>query len=108
MLEKLKEQMEKCKFGGEAVGTVLLKLCEGDHAAAQLVEQDLENPDMSLHKCLETMRQIAKKKQKAGCYYMPPEEAEKIIREFYGIPAAPQAAAMVPEDSGILDITDLM
>jgi len=108
MLEKLKEQMENCQFGGEAVGTVLLKLCEGDPAAARLVEQDLENPDMSLDKCLETMRQTAKKKQKAGCYYMPPEEAEKIIREFYGIPSAPRPAATVPKDSGILDITDLM
>jgi len=110
MLEKLTEQTAAAKDGAKAVGELLLELCADDTYAAELVEQDLDNPGMSLDRCFEKMRNAAQKKQKGGCYYMPPKEAEKMVREFYGIPekrkAAPKVEPQTP--AGILDLADLL
>lgn len=109
MLEKLKEQIENGSDEIKAVGEILMALCQTD-AAAELVEQDLEKPELSLDKCFLTMRATARKKQKSGCYYMPQEEIERIIRKFYGIPEEkpepPKAGRQVK--TGIIDLADLL
>lgn len=107
MPENLKTQIEKGEAHIKAVGQILLGLCEADAHIARLVEQDLENPDMSLEKCFAKMREIAQKKQKNNCYYMLPEEAEKTIRDFYGIPER-KAGTASQHQTEILDLADLM
>lgn len=109
MLEKLKAQIEKGDGTIKAVGEILMRICETNQAAAEIVEQDLGNPDMSLEKCFAKMRETAQKKQKNSCYYMPHEEAEKIIREFYGIPErTKKAGATHQHQAEIIDLADLL
>lgn len=112
MLDNLKEQMKNGDSQIKAVGEILKEACESNQAVADLVEQDLEKPEMSLKKCFEKMRETAKKKQKGGCYYMSPAEAEKIIREFYGLPMhrdePKKMEAPAPSTTGILDLADLL
>ena len=112
MLNELERQMKSGDPQIQAVGELLRSACEADPADAERVEQALKKPEMSLQKCFERMRETAKKKQKEGCYYMSPAEAEEIIRGFYGIPGKkvkprkPEPAA--PPSSGILDLADLL
>lgn len=114
MMEKLKAQIVKAEGGPKGVGQLLLEICKKEPAAVEIVEQDLENSDMSIEKCFLKMQNAARKKQKEGCYYMPPEEAEAIIREFYGIQGLAKedreekAGEAEDSSSGILDIADLM
>ena len=111
-MKKLEEQMKSGDSQIKAVGKLLRSACEADKAAAERVEQALKKPEMSLQRCFERMRETAKKKQKEGCYYMSPTEAEKIIRGFYGIPGKkvnPQKPEQTaPPSSGILDLADLL
>lgn len=84
-LERQMKDVEK-KSLAWAVGDMLRGLVAGGGIAAEVVAQDLENKEMSLKKCADKLTAYAREHQKAGCYWMPPEEAGRIIREFYGIP----------------------
>lgn len=115
MMEKLKAQIEKADNGPKEAGKFLLKICEREPAAAEIVEQDLENPDMGIDKCFLKMKETASEKVEAGCYCMTDEEAEAIIREFYGIQGTKateagteKAGAHAGPSSGILDLADLL
>jgi len=100
------------------VGEQLKDICAADVSCAELVAQDLENKDMSLEKAAGKIKAFADglhKKQKGSCVCVPPNEAERIIREFYGLPAAtaPRLSIVKPvpvaelEDDG-LDLFDFL
>lgn len=95
-----------------AVGDMLRTMVAGGGRGAELVAQDLENKEMSLKKCADKLTAYAREHQKAGCYWMPPEEARRIIREFYGIPEETQepereSEAEKREKRASLDLPDL-
>ena len=108
------------------VGEQLKDICAADPHCAELVAQDLENKDMSLEKAAAKIKAYADelhKKQKGNCVCVPPNEAERIIREFYGLPKAsgrkltimkqdpfikPKPAPLaIPENDG-LDLFDFL
>ena len=70
------------------VGEQLKEICSREPLAAELVEKDLAVKEMSLEACEKKIKEWADKHKKGGCAVVPPNVAEKIIREFYGIPAA--------------------
>lgn len=100
------------------VGEQLKEICAGDPHCARLVEQDLQGKDMSLKHAAGKIKARADelhKKQKGNCVCIPPKEAERIIREFYGLPeavAAPDAQAPKPvpgaekEEPELLDLSE--
>ena len=72
------------------VGEQLKDICRSDPACAQIVEQDLENKEMSIEACEKKIKAYAdevhrKTKQNVG---IGPQVADRIIREFYGLPSA--------------------
>lgn len=70
------------------VGEQLKDIIGNDEHLAELVVQDLKNADMSLAKCEAKIHARADElhKQHGGnCACVSPAEAEKIIREFYGL-----------------------
>ncbi len=70
------------------VGEQLKDIMGNNEHFAELVLQDLKNPDMSLEKCEKKIKARADElhKQHSGsCACVSPAEAEKIIREFYGL-----------------------
>ena len=76
---------------GWCVGQTLKEICAADPDCARIVAEDLENESMSIHECAKKNKANADrlhKEQKGDCVYVPPEDEERIIREFYGLPAA--------------------
>lgn len=91
------------------VGEQLKDICRSDLHCAELVLQDLENASMSIVEAEKKIRAYADKQKRSGnCVCVPPNVAEKIIREFYGLPevgAAPEPAAPTLR---LLDLSDLL
>ena len=79
------------------VGEQLKEICSREPLAAELVEKDLAVEKMSLEACEKKIKEWADKHKKGGCAVVPPNVAEKIIREFYGIPAAGQSKPSVAD-----------
>lgn len=93
-----------------AVGEQLKELCE-DPACAGLVAKDLEIKGMGLKDCAAKIKAYADKHRVKGssCVCVPPDVAERIIREFYGLPGRGQEAAPQPAPkSGFLDLEDFL
>ena len=72
------------------VGEQLKDICRADPHCAGIVAQDLENEAMSIDACEKKIKAHAdeilrKTKKNVG---IGPQVAERIIREFYGLPAA--------------------
>lgn len=92
---KLEEALERVKGKNPnawAVGKILDEICKNCAKARELIEQDLDNPEMGLERCFEALRAHAKKHQTGGCWACPvtevtPEnEAVKVILDFYKVP----------------------
>lgn len=114
---------------GWCVGKTLKEICAADPDCARIVAEDLENPSMSIHECAKKNKANADEnfnklcaenrknnvKTRVECVDVPPEEEERIIREFYGLPAAEKknAVLMLEEEpkkehlDSIPDIFDL-
>ena len=78
------------------VGEQLKDICRTDPACAAIVAEDLKNKTMSIEHAAKKIKEYAdeqKRKQKGNCVCVPPNVAEGIIREFYGLPAASNSAA---------------
>ena len=78
------------------VGQQLKDICK-DKACAQIVAEDLKNKSMGLKAAAGKIKAWADdqhKKKGGSCICVPPDVAEKILREFYGLPdAMPEAQA---------------
>ena len=92
---KLEEALERVKGKNPnawAVGKILEEICKNCAKARELIEQDLENKDMSFEKCFEALKKYAQEHQTGGCWACPvteitPEnEAVKVILDFYHVP----------------------
>lgn len=83
------EQQSKAEQFGPVygVGEQLKDLIANDPAVAGLVAADLKQEGMSLADCEKKIKAWADQHHKKGmhCVFVPPMEAEKIIREFYGL-----------------------
>ncbi|MDO5399154.1 MAG: hypothetical protein Q4G33_14650 [bacterium] len=73
------------------VGEQLKDIIRGNADIEELVTQDLDVEEMSIEKCAAKIKAHADekhKKLKGNCICVTPIEADKIIREFYGLPEA--------------------
>lgn len=68
------------------VGEQLKEICRREPLAAELVDKDLDVKEMSLVECEKKIKAYADSHKKGSCAVVPPNVAEGIIREFYGIP----------------------
>lgn len=90
----------------EMVGCQLAEILKAQPAAAGIVLTDLEGQGMGLADCEKKIKAWAddhKNGQSSVC--VPPEEAEKIIRKFYGIEKAAEPA---PVRRGALNLADFL
>jgi len=87
VIEKIEAQ-QKGKEGTVPwmVGEQLKDICHADPGCAELVDKDLDNPAMSIVEAEKKIKAWADKNKKGNCAVVPPNVAEKIIREFYGLP----------------------
>lgn len=86
-IEEQQSQLNKCspEF---CVGEHLKDILKNNKAAAEIVLQDLQQPGMGLKDCEKKIAEFAKKNQSGNFGFCSPQEAERIICEFYGIHTA--------------------
>lgn len=86
------------------VGEQLKDICRREPGCQQIVAEDLASQDMSIDKCEKKIKAYANKHRKGSCAVVPPNVAEDIIREFYGLPkgggAVLQLVPAAPEPKG--------
>lgn len=108
------ERIEQQQQGKEdtavwMVGEQLKDICRREPACGELLEEDLQNPDMSLEKAEKKIAEYARAHKKGDCGVCPPNVAERILREFYGLPGAGETEAKAATLTGgnIISLADL-
>ena len=90
------------------VGEQLKDICRAEPECAGIVAEDLENPDMSIDKAERHIEAWARKQKRVnGGVGVSGAAADKLLREFYGLPAAsthPQHQA----NKDFLDLDDFL
>lgn len=80
----------------EMVGEQLLDMARGDDNIASILLNDMGVKDLTIEKAEKKIRDYADeihKKKKGNCVGVSPKKAEEILRQFYGLPDAAEAAA---------------
>ena len=106
----IKTDLAKRKLAGEWQGKeylipfeeYLTGICNTDKIADLILAEDKK-----LEECFNKMKEIARKRAKNGCAYIPPEEGFEIIRDYYGI-TEDDLNASASKPAGIVDITDFL
>ena len=86
VIKKISEQQKSCE-GKPAwcVGEHLKDILRDNPDCAGIVLQDLDVKDMSIVECEKNIKAYADKHKQGSVGFVPPKEAEKIIKKFYGI-----------------------
>ena len=87
-ISKIAEQQRKVQERSPQwmVGEQLKDICRREPRSAELIAQDLENPSMSIVEAEKKIKAFADKHKTGNFSCVTPVEAEKILREFYGLP----------------------
>ncbi len=90
----LKAQMAEAKQPHVyTIGQILMEVARTSERAAELIEQDLAVPEMSLEACGKVLKDYARKHQQNGCWACgvfgldAENPALKVILDFYKIPS---------------------
>ena len=105
-LQKIAAQQGKERTAVWMVGEQLKDICRHEPRSAELVAQDLDVPEMSLAHCEKKIKAYADKHRQCGFACVVPAEAERIIREFYGLTAL-EAPSTEPTAPAVINLLDL-
>lgn len=108
VFEKIEAQ-QKGKENSAAwmVGEQLKDICRDDPHCAEIVDKDLDVPEMSIDKAERKIKEYADQQRRVNnCVCVPPNKAEEIIRKFYGLPEA--GAKSAPKSKPILDLKNFI
>ncbi len=112
MLEKaiaiIEEQQAKAPERSHVrlIGEQLKDICRTTQGAAELVAQDLTVPEMSLEHLKKKFDEFAASKKTGRESCILPNEADALIREFYGI--AKPAETPAPASGPVISLLDLI
>lgn len=86
-IEKLREQQAKVPVRSAPwmVAEQLMDICRREPVCAELIAQDLDNPDMSIVEAEKKIKAFADKHESGGSSCVGPEDSDRILREFYGL-----------------------
>lgn len=91
------------------VGEQLKDICRREPGCVSILMEDLENEDMAIPKAAGKIMTYADSQRKGrSCVCVPPQKAEAILREFYGLPEAGAAATTAVFDLGDISLEDLL
>ena len=114
-LDKLREQQSgvRAHTAPWMVAQQLMDICRHDPASAELILQDLDRPAMSIVEAEKKVKAYADAHKNGSFACVPPDESDRILREFYGLPAmesGEQAGQGAPEEQagGFLDLMDFL
>ena len=89
-IEKLKAQQEGVpeRSAPWMVAEQLMDICRREPESAELIAQDLDNPELSIVEAEKRIKAYADKHRTRNFACVTPAEAEDILRKFYGLPEA--------------------
>lgn len=107
-----KQQSGKVNTPAFVIGLHLIDMMKQDGRIASILEEDLQNPEMSLERCAQKLKDAADarhRETKSSTICITPTEAEKIIRKFYGLPdpEKEQEGEKKEEPTALPDIIEL-
>lgn len=84
----IEEQQAKVKARSAPwmVGEQLKDICRHEPACAELIAEDLEVKEMSITEAEKKIKAFADKNKTGNFACVTPMEADRILREFYGLP----------------------
>ena len=105
---KITAQQPKERNAVWMVGEQLKDILRYEPLNQEIVELDLDIPNMILSECEKKIKQYADKHREGNSSCVTPAAAEEIIRSFYGLRAeAPTAPAAAPRGK-LLDLKDFL
>ena len=114
-VRRLREQQAGVKEHSApwVVAQQLMDICRHEPASAELILQDLDRPAMSIVEAEKKLKAYADAHKTGNFACVPPDEADRILREFYGLPAmdAGEPAgrdALAEQAGGFLDLMDFL
>ena len=112
-ISRIKEQQSKYEeiTPQWMVGEQLKEICEAEPDSAELILRDLYVPEMSLAEAEKKIKAWADKNRKGGAACVPPNKAEEILRDFYGLGGKRGAPAAPSRKTGAglnLDLSDFL
>lgn len=78
------------------VGEQLKDICRREAQSAELIAQDLEHDAMSITEAEKKIKAFADGHKTGNFSCVSPAEAERILREFYGLPTPVAASEAIP------------
>lgn len=107
VIEAITAQQPKEENAIWMVGEQLKDMVRREPQLAEIVLRDLEVPEMSLEHCEKKIKAWADQHKVGKFACVTPIRAEKIIREFYGLPEWGTEPAERPDTGGkFIDLTD--
>lgn len=107
-IEAIEQQQPKERTPVWMVGEQLKDMLREEPHLAELVVQDLEQKGMSLAECEKKIKAFADKGKSGGFSCVIPAEAERIIREFYGLPERGTTPEQKTPSGKVLDLADFL
>lgn len=104
VFEKIRAQQPEERTAVWTVGEQLADLIRNDLAAQEIVSRDLDVDGMKLADCEKKIKAFADAHKTGNFSCVIPSEAERIIREFYGLNEIGQAAES--ESGVVLNLED--
>ena len=106
-IEAITAQQPKEETAVWMVGEQLKDMLRQEPHMAEIVLRDLEVPEMSLEHCEKKIKAWADQHKVGNFACVTPIRAEKIIREFYGLPErGTEPTARRETSSKFIDLTD--
>lgn len=107
------QQKGKEESAAWMVGEQLKEICRTDPHCADIISADLDNKEMSIVAAERKIAEYADEKHrenKGNRVCVPPNVADRILRDFYGLPVAGAAAPdkTVDPTPEILDLADFL
>lgn len=109
-VEKIEQQQakEKGRTAAWMVGEQLKDMARREPESAELLDKDLDIPEMSIQQAEKKIKAYADAHKTGSFACVTPAEAERILREFYGLTArAEQSGAPTGDNGGDAEIIDL-
>lgn len=106
---KLEVQQSKVKPRSPQwmVGEQLKDICRQDPRSAELIAQDLENEAMSITEAEKKIKAYADSHKTGNFSCVTPMEADRILREFYGLPRHDEVKPQAPAKK-LVDLADFL
>lgn len=90
------------------VAEQLKDICRREPQSAELIAQDLENPAMSITEAEKKIKAFADGHKTGSFSCVTPVEADRILREFYGLPSLEAEPESPAAGAQLIELADFL